>query len=121
MEWVTLLQLHGAAIAMVAISIAYFAADRSGSPFGLRALSSAHGFAASLLFAGAVVISATRSTSPAYALPFLLLHLLPIALIFLSFIWYRGPKLVHALQIPNVIAMLWSGFIGTMAVTGDWL
>jgi hypothetical protein len=121
MEWMTLLQIYGGAIAMVVISIAYFAADRSGSPFALRALSSAHGFVAALLFAGAVVIGIAGATRPAYALPFQLLHMVPAILVGLSLILYRGPKLLHVLQVPNVIAMLWSVFIGTMAVTGDWL
>jgi hypothetical protein len=34
---------------------------------------------------------------------------------------FAANLLIHALQIPNVAALLWVGFVGGMAITGDWL
>jgi hypothetical protein len=49
------------------------------------------------------------------------LLLVPATLIAASFFLYKGPKSLHWLQLINIACLLWTGFVGGMAVTGDWL
>jgi hypothetical protein len=115
------LQFWGAPILMFAVSFAYFfAADRSaGVP--MRIAWSAHGAAAALIYMGAMAVwiggLSRRSLEPI----FLWSQFLPLGLIIYSLVRFRGKKIVHLLQVPNVLAMLLSVFVGSMAITGDWL
>ncbi len=115
------MQFYGAPVVTAAISAAYFWADRSGAPLGRRILASAHGAAAALLNVAALIIWMVGISKRSFAAPFLWLHLVPVILILLSFFIYRGPKWMHFLQLPNVAALLWGLFIGSMAVTNEWL
>jgi 4-hydroxybenzoate polyprenyltransferase len=53
--------------------------------------------------------------------PFALASVLPVALIVFSFIRFRGQRTVHFLQTVNLLCFIWTLFVGSMAVTGDWL
>ena len=115
------LQFYGAPVIMILISISYFILARSGSSLARRTLTSAHGFVAAILYIGAFLVWILGHSHRSYAVPFLLLHFFPLALIVISAIWYRGPKLVHFLQLPNLAAMWWGIFVGSMAITNEWL
>ncbi|WP_160288443.1 hypothetical protein [Pseudomonas knackmussii] len=49
------------------------------------------------------------------------MQLLPLLLIVLSLLLFRGPREIHWLQLLNVTGMLWPGFLGAMLVGGRWL
>ena len=107
---------------MVAVSGAYFWLGRREKDRVVLALVSAHGLVAALLYVGAIILwETTRAYRPNAALPFLALHLIPVALIIYSFLRFKGPKLLHVMQLANVASMFYTVFIGGMAVTGDWL
>jgi len=102
---------------MVMTSVAYFAIDRSGSTLRRRLGTAAHGMVAALLFGIAVTIqSVSPIPRPEAAKVFFLLWLIPIGLVIASFVWYRGPRIVHTMQLLNVPAMLWSAFVGYIVV-----
>jgi hypothetical protein len=113
--------LYGPAILMVGISITYFIAASPAASLRQRALTSAHGLAAALVFAGAIAVWASRRSGPAFGIAFLVLYLVPLALVVISFAQYEGPRRMHLLQGPNLGSMACSGPIGFMASTGEWL
>ena len=84
-------------------------------------MASAHGFAISIVYFGAMSVFWANAARPKYAVPFVVLIAVPGALILLSFFVYRGPKHVHLLQVLNLLCLAWTFFIGIMAVTGEWL
>ena len=115
-------QWIGAPVVMLGVSAAYFTAYRGRPAYGPRLLCSAHGFVGAALYVGALALWAV---SPAYrpslGWPYAVSFLLPLVLIVLALIKFKGPKWIHLLQLPNLCAMYWSLFIGGMAITGDWL
>jgi len=118
---VSWLQFWGAPLLTIAISAAYFFAADPSAGFGRRALWSAHGVAAAVIYFGAMAVWITGASRPLLGTVFLWLSLLPIALILYSLVGFRGKRLVHVLQVPNLVAIGWGTFIGAMAATGDWL
>lgn len=110
-----------APVLAVVISAVYFRASPSSQPLKVRLLASAHGFAIAVLYFGAMSIFWANAAKPRYAVPFLLLLVVPAVLILLTFFVFRGPKHVHWLQVLNLLCLGWVLFIGSMAVTGDWL
>ena len=107
---------------MIAISAAYFWMNDGEADRRVRILVSAHGLVAAVLYFGALSLwEFTRAYRPWAAWPFLLLHLIPIASISYALFRFSGPKVLHLTQIVNVGCMVYTLFIGGMAVTGDWL
>jgi hypothetical protein len=49
--------------------------------------------------------------------PFAVLVIVPVSLTLISFFVYRGPKVVHWLQVPGTACLLWTGFARAMPVT----
>ena len=47
--------------------------------------------------------------------------IVPCLLILHSLVQYRGPKKIHTLQTLNVLALIDTYLIGTMAITDTWL
>ena len=107
-------------IVMTAISVTYFVTDKTPSK-AARLVSAAHGLIGAILLGGAIFIWQSGRSNDAFAEPYTLLLLLPVASVVFSFFFYRGRKLVHLLQIPNSLCLLWAFFIGSMAVSGNWL
>lgn len=56
-----------------------------------------------------------------YQVPFTVILLIPLASIAYSFKIYEGSKRIHILHLWNFVALIWTWFIGSMAITGDWL
>ena len=55
-------------------------------------------------------------------LPFLyILLVLPLASIVASFAYLRASKWLHLAHTWNFVALIWTFFIGSMAVTGEWI
>lgn len=103
------------------VSVLYFARARADVSLSRRVVTSAHGVAIAAIYVLAMTVSVTRRFDPALGTPFMLALLLPVALIVVSFLLYRGNKNIHWLQVPNVACLAWTGFMGGMAVTGQWL
>jgi hypothetical protein len=117
----SLFEFFGVPILLVAISATYFWADRTGTPLAQRILTSAHGAVAALIYSLAFGIWVGGASDRAFGTPLVWAQVIPVGLIVLSLVTYRGPKWLHSLQLLNVPAMLWVLFIGSMAITNDWL
>jgi len=110
------------ALIMITISATYFFMDGAEHKLRIRMFVSAHGLLAALLYIGALAIwMLAGGYRPWAGLPFLLAHLIPLASIVYAFFRFKGPKLLHISQLANVVCMLYTLFVGAMAVTGDWL
>jgi hypothetical protein len=118
-----LMQWYGAPVVMIGVSLVYFFADTRRPALRERLLVSVHGVAGAALYVGAFVVAWLQPGGyrPYLAWPYFVLLLVPLALIGVALFKFRGNPLIHALQAPNVAALLWSAFVGGMAVTGDWL
>ena len=103
------------------ISIAYFVGSRSDPSLSRRLLTCVHGALIAFAYVGALLIADARRFNVAFGMPFLLLLVVPVVFAVISIWQYRGPKLMHLLQVPNVACLVWTAFVGTMAVTGEWL
>jgi len=103
------------------VSVVYFRASSRTLPLGQRLAVSAHGIAITVLYFGAMFLWMSGLARPAYGMPFAYLLLIPIVLISYSLWRFRGWRFVHILQFLNLVSIAWTFFIGSMAVTGDWL
>jgi hypothetical protein len=115
------LLLYAAPLIAMLISAIYFFGSKADDSLFRRILTSIHGFAMTALYAIAWAISMTRQSDAGYGVPYAIGLLVPAALIVLALFRFRGNKKLHWLQIPNVACLVWIGFIGGMAITGDWL
>ena len=107
---------------MCAISGVYYACDIGESKRSVRLMVSAHGALGTLLYSGALLWWYLSPTYRPWAtLPFLLAFVMPLSSIIFSFFKFRGPKILHLLQLLNLNALIYALFIGGMAVSGDWL
>ncbi|HEY2865358.1 MAG TPA: hypothetical protein VGK37_17195 [Casimicrobiaceae bacterium] len=108
---------------MVTVSAIYFFADQRRPAYADRLISSAHGIVGVLLYFGALAIwwSSPNEARPFLANPYAFLYLVPLGLIGVSLFRFRGPRFIHLLQLPNLAALAWALFVGSMAVSGDWL
>jgi hypothetical protein len=107
-------------LVMSAISVIYFVSDKS-SPVVMRLLCSAHGLLGAVLFASAIAISYAGRASRNLENPYARLFIVPVISIVLSFIFFRGNKVVHLLQIFNLAFLLWALVVGTMSIGADWI
>jgi hypothetical protein len=103
------------------ISAIYFAKSPRDQSLIDRIAASAHGASICLIYLAAWLIALTRASAKRFGIPFALLLLVPVTLIAASFFLYKGPKSLHWLQLINIACLLWTGLVGGMAVTGDWL
>jgi hypothetical protein len=115
-----LIQWFGAPIVAVAISGMYLLMTHSLS-IGKRIAVSAHGFSLAVIYLFAAAAHETGHSRPEFVWPFLATFVLPVTSIVLSLVWYPGRKMLHLLLVPLLYCALWIAFIGSIAVTGDWL
>jgi hypothetical protein len=107
----------------IAISVVYYMTSPRGAPIARRLFASAHGVIIAVLYVGAISIWLSGNSRRELGTPFLLLLLVPFASIIASFFLFRGPKLIHLLQLVNILLLLWTGVIGGIAVAVggfDW-
>src|ERR1700730_594182 len=121
--WSLLGWAEGFAAPLVAICISavYFFTAPRGDVLPRRLAASAHGLAIAILYFVAMAVFWSHKPNPSYGTPFSLLLLVPLALIATSFFLYRGPKAIHTLHLLNLVCLAWTFFVGSMAVTGNWL
>jgi hypothetical protein len=110
-----------APILALVISVVYFISSPRTEPLSKRILASAHGVVITAIYMGAMTVFWAQKANPKFITPFLFSLLVPLLLIAVSFFVYRGRKTVHFLQLLNLLCLGWTFFIGSMAVTGDWL
>lgn len=110
----------GIPIVLVLISAIYFFLNR-GVSLGVRFLSSAHGVIAAVLYAATLFLWKSGWSNEAYLYPFWALLLFPLALIIYSFWGFKGRKAIHVLHLASISCLILVWFIGSMAVTDDWL
>jgi hypothetical protein len=121
-EWVmSALVWYSTPLVATAISVAYFL--RSGADVSSlrRVATSAHGVVIAVLYVVAMLVAVTRRYNPALGTPFTLALALPVVLVAVSLLFYRGSRTLHWLQLPNVACLAWTAFMGGMAITGQWL
>jgi hypothetical protein len=82
---------------------------------------SAHGLTIATLYLGAIAVGQVGASKVKYGAPFAIAFLIPLVLMVYAIITFPGRRSVHWLQLLNLVALFWSAFIGTMAITGDWL
>jgi hypothetical protein len=114
-----LVEVLSPAVLAASVSAVYYRASPRSQPLRLRLLASAHGVAIGLLYALAWCAIFLGFSNPWFLLPFAVSLLVPAFLIGASFFLYKGPKAVHLLQALNVACLLWTGFTGSMLVTGQ--
>jgi hypothetical protein len=105
----------------MAISVVYFRRSPKVQPLAERALVSAHGFVIAAIYICAMCIWWSGASRASLGLPYAFSLLIPLSLIIVSFLKFRGPRSTHFLQLANVFCLGATFFIGGMAVTGDWL
>lgn len=115
------LQWLGVLVAAPMVSLIYFLASPKSQPMNGRLLASAPGVLIALFYLGAGLVHVRKLSTPSFGLPFAVMLLLPLGLMLLSFAIFRGPKRVHLLQLVNLVCLFWTFFVGSMAVTGNWL
>lgn len=118
------------------ISAAYFFAPPKGGTLGRRVATSVHGLSITALYVafGLCPLPESEIPWPSQGDPnwsaknvaviegtFNLMCLLCVALIVVSLIFFRGPKILHVLQLLNlpVLALTWLG--GNLAISGATL
>ena len=116
-------QWWAAPIVLLGVSGTYFALGSPGQPLSRRLIASSHGAVGLLLYlvAFALMWHDPQGYRPQLAGTYAFLFLVPIAFIVVALLIFDGPRWVHILQVPNVLALLWAYFVGGMAITGDWL
>lgn len=102
-------------------SVAYFKSSPKSESLNKRIIVSAHGVVIAALYMVAMTIFWAQKADPKFITPFLFSMVVPLLLITVSFIFYRGRKVIHFLQLLNLLCLGWTFFVGSMAVTGDWL
>ena len=103
---------------MIVISAAYYFMDGSEHNDWVRLFVSIHGLAAAFLYVCALI---SKGNHPWMALPYLFAHMFPVASIIYGFFRFSGSKFLHLSQIVNVVCMMYTIFVGGMAISGDWL
>jgi hypothetical protein len=115
-----LIQWFWAPVVTTGVSVAYFRASK-GMKNNDRFIVSLHGASIAIIYVGALLIFAAGLSRPSFARPYWLLFIIPAGGIVLALSRFRGNRAVHFLQVGNVLCAAWALFIGTMAVTGEWL
>lgn len=86
-----------------------------------RLFASFHSVSLLIILVVALLFGLNGFSNLSFQTPFTLILLIPIASIVFSIKTYDGHKRIHILHLWNVIALIWTWFIGSMALTGDWL
>jgi hypothetical protein len=104
-----------------AVSIIYFLFSPKSQPLLVRLLASAHGAVIAIIFFLSLTLSNLVEPSPNFGKPFFIFYLALLALIVASLFLFKGRKIIHGLQVVNLLGLVWTYFIGGMAITGVWL
>ena len=115
-----LVQWLWAPLVAVGVSVVYFQSSKNPQK-AERLATSSHGAVLALLYFSALAVNAFGASHPSLGRVFWLLLLLPVCLAVCSLVRFQGNRSIHFLQLANLLAGSWVWFVGTMAVTGNWL
>ena len=104
---------------MLLVSFKYFKAEQPNSTLSRKIITSSHGLVLAILYSCATVIAITGNQSIINGRIYSILNLLPLALIAISFIWYKGPKELHFLQLLLLPLFIVTYFFGLLIVMTD--
>ena len=107
-----------APILAVAVSVIYFRASARVLSLGRRVAVSVHGLSIALLYTGAWIVLLSGQSGPRFGRPFAWLLLLPLLAMGVSFRYDQGFEKLRLLQVINLLCFLWTGFVGSILVTG---
>jgi hypothetical protein len=110
-----------APVVALGISVLYYVASPVTVPMSMRILTSAHGAAITAIYLTAMAVAVSGHSNPRYGTAFSLALAIPVLLMLISLVMFKGKKGVHLLLVINIVCLLWSGLLGAMAVTGDWM
>lgn len=103
----------------IAISGLYWCKDTNK---GLKHVTvSAHSAFLLLILGLALAMGAFEFTNQISLVLFYVLLSIPVFSMVFSLRYFTGSKWYHLTHIWNMAALLWTWFIGGMAITGDWL
>jgi hypothetical protein len=103
----------------ISVSLIYWIKD---SNTGIKRISvSAHSVILLAIFGATFVIGYYGYSDKSLLMPFYFLLAVPIASMIASLILFTGSKWIHLVHIWNLLALPWTWFVGSMAVSGDWL
>jgi hypothetical protein len=74
-----------------------------------------------VIYVAAIVVWERGAAQDSLAKFFAVICIIPLLFMVASFIWFRGLRYIHFLQLGNVLCLFATFFIGGMAITGDWL
>ncbi len=103
----------------IGVSLIYWLKD-SNTGFKRIAVS-AHSVILLVLFGATFVIGYYGYSDKSLLAPFYSLLTIPIASIIASLVLFKGSKWIHFAHLWNLMALPWTWFVGSMAVSGDWL
>ena len=110
-----------APVVALGISVAYFRASPRDMSLLWRVLASIHGVLIAFIYVTAFLVDFSGHSGQQWGRPFGWSLLLPVISMVIALAKLKRSKLMHLLMIPEVACLLWIGFIGGMAITGDRL
>ena len=115
-------QIAGFYVIPFLVSALYFYKSK-GIKMTQRILLSTHGlvFIFASLFAVAVSTNTSRENFEIEWYIFQGILILGIASVFYAIIKFKGSKLVHLSQVPNLFAAVFIWFVGGMTISHDWI
>ena len=103
----------------IAVSLIYWIKD---SNRGIkRVVTSAHSVILLVLFGAALAIGFYGYSNKSLLIPFHISLAIPVASIIASLVLFKGSKWIHLMHMWNLLALPLTWFVGSMAVSGDWL
>jgi hypothetical protein len=115
-----LFQWLWAPLVAAGVSVVYFQTSTSSRWFE-RMATSVHGASMAVLYFGALGIHSLGMANPKLGKAYWLSLLIPCGFALYAMARFSGNKKIHLLQLANLLAAFWIWFVGTMAVTGNWL
>jgi hypothetical protein len=115
-----LLQWLWAPIVAALVSCIYFA-QSTNSSFRERLAVSVHGALLALIFLVALMVGFFGLAHRSFAVPFWAALFFPAISALVALVRFQGVATVHWMQVPLLAAAAWIYFVGTMAITGEWL
>src|ERR1700686_2159466 len=105
----------------IAVSVVYFRRSPKVQPLAQRLLVSAHGVVIAAIYLCAMCVWWSGSSRTVLGEPYAFSLAVPLLLIIVSFLKFRGPRPTHFFQILNLFCLHATFLIGGMAITGHWL
>ncbi len=102
---------------MFGISYIYFANHEKSSSMRVQAITSCHGALLAISYLIAFIIAVTENQNIIFLHCYTLFYLVIFLLILYSFIYYKGPKKVHFLQLILIPMLLIFGFHSMILVS----